>query len=536
MSIRRGPPCYREAVRVSLGWVFAAGFFIATSGCKRDEETERRCKAIDGSGGTVTSHDFTLNIAIRPEALTESTEVCIAPAERPPNGPPFVYGAAYRVTPDVELGLNATVTYRGGLPMDTSGVAVGVILREDFEAGSGKWLALPVTRLEPENDLVAGSDPRLSMFYGLCQAGDCEGEVPDPTVADTTQTDSTTDPTTDTTTDPTTDPSTDDASATMIIDETTTGTTDPTTDPTDTTTGDDSTSSSSSGGGYDCDALPAPPFTVTSLGVVFPNPLGDSEDLAMTGNGTFVAASDQTLLESDEDGNTSEWYDPINPQILFGLRFNADGDLLAANTGTENIDILDGASQNIYVTTGWVAINGIYPDHQGAVWASDFGGNAIYRVNPNLSIDTINAAAPTANGVFFDENRSILYWSQYNLGQLHAIPIDEMDGSAGASSMVADLTGTTDGLTMDVCGHIYAVDQNGGGACRIDRVHLDEAGDLSGDGVVEVAGVADLPGGCSNAQFGFGFGDEHDEMLFTVGVNGDVYRVDVQVPGYPIPF
>jgi sugar lactone lactonase YvrE len=170
------------------------------------------------------------------------------------------------------------------------------------------------------------------------------------------------------------------------------------------------------------------------------------------------------------------------------------------------------------------------------VWATDFGGNAVYRVNPDLTIDTINGAATTANGVFFDENRSILYWSQYNLGRVHMIPIDEMDGSPGASTMVADLTGQTDGLTMDICGHIYAVDQAGGGACRIDRVHLDEDGNLAPEGVVEIAGAADLPNGCSNAQFGYGFGDENDERLFTVGVDGDVYRIDVGVEGYLIPF
>lgn len=474
-----------------------------------------------------------LTIAVRPGALDETVQVCITPADRPPDGPPSIYGAAYRVQPNIDLALNATVTYRAPLPGDPTGVAVGAIRREDYEAGQGRWLALTVTRFEPENELVAGSDDRLSMFYGLCSGDDCVTDVPDPT-------DTETDPTTSSTTDtPTTDPppTTNDEDTMPVDTEDGTSTTDDPTDPP--TTGDDSSGEGTTTGPIGgCDDLPAPPFTITPLGNVFPQPFAGigSEDIAMTGNGTFIGLSGNELLEADADGNTSDFYAPVSAP-LFGLRFTGAGDLLGVNSNTENIDVFDGVSQEIYADTAFNFGNGIYPDNAGSVWATDFGGNAIYKVNPDLTVDLVSDTTMQPNGIFFDEDRGLLFWSRYGTGELHAIPIDDM-GEPGADMLVTDLVGQTDGITMDACGHIYAVDQAGGGGmnpCRVDRVHLEPDGSLAAEGVVEIAGGGDLGNGCSNAQFGYGFGDENDQSLFVTGVLGNIYVIDVGVEGYAIP-
>lgn len=488
------------------------------------------------SGGTVTSHDRMLTIAVRPDALDETVQVCITPADRPPEGPPSIYGAAYRVQPNIDLALNATVTYRAALPSDPTGVAVGVIRREDFEAGRGRWIALPVTRIEPENELVAGSDDRLSMFYGLCGAGDCtQGEV-DPSDTDTDTDPTTGPPTTDSS--PTTDPPPTTGDDETMPDTHGTSTTD---DPPGTTTNaseSESSESSDTGPIASCDRLPAPPFDITPLGNVFPQPFAGigSEDIAMTGNGTFIGLAGNELHESDANGSTTDFFAPVSAP-LYGLRFNAAGQLLGVNSNTENIDVFDGVSQQVWADTDFVFGNGLYPDNEGNVWVTDFGGNAIYRVNPDLSIDLVSGTTMQPNGIFFDEDRRLLYWSRYGTGELHAIPIDDA-GQAGASMLVADLAGQTDGITMDICGHIYAVDQAGGGGmnpCRVDRVHLLEDGSLAPEGVVEIAGGGDLGNGCSNAQFGYGFGDENDERLFVTGVLGDIYVIDVGIEGYPIP-
>jgi hypothetical protein len=363
------------------------------------------------------------------------------------------------------------------------------------------------------------------MFYGLCAAEDCGAETPDPTMQGTTSS-STGEPTSTSSS-----TSGDEQSETM-----------PDVGSDETASPESSSSSSSSGGdstdtsvAVDCDNLPQPPFTITPLGNVFPQRFAGvgSEDIAMTGNGTFVGESGDVLLESDAEGNTSEYFSDI-ASPLFGLRFNSDGELLGVNSGSENVDIFSGGLQDVYATMGMVMGNGLYPDNEGNAWVSDFGGNAIYRIDSTQTVHPVTDLSTQPNGIFFDENRRILFWTRYGTSELHSFPIDD-DYEAGADALVVNLAGQTDGITMDVCGHIYAVDQAGGGSCRIDRVHLTEDGELAPEGVVEIAGGGDIGTGCSNAQFGYGFGDDNDRSLFVTAISGDIYIVDVGIEGYPIP-
>ena len=144
-----------------------------------------------------------------------------------------------------------------------------------------------------------------------------------------------------------------------------------------------------------------------------------------------------------------------------------------------------------------------------------------------------------ANGLFYDENRQVLYWVRYNSSQLWRAPV--ADGVVGAPVATVNLDGFSDGLSMDECGNLYVVDQGGlaGGPCRIDRIPLDAAGAPDGtpddSTVVEIAGAGDLGNSCANAQFGYGFGNEYDQALFVTGQLGAVYRVQVGVGGYDIP-
>ena len=326
--------------------IAAAATLLACTGCRNTSSgSELVCSTIGSSGGIISSHDSVLSLSFRPGSLSEDTEVCISPAERPPNGPPFVYGEAYRVTPDIDLGVNLSVTYRFELPEDTSQTAIGVIRRADFEAGDGRWLSLPITRLEPANKLVAGTDSRLSMFYGLLDDGG--SGVVDPTVASTDGT--TTDPTTsgDPTTDPTTGntesdtetngvdtESSDTDSASESESESNSESESESASETDTTTGE--TDGTSTGGDtsetgivkVDCDNLLAPPYDIEQIGNVA---AGNSEDLAMTGQGTFILADGDTFVEMDGDGNSEEWVAglPYADDIL-GVRFGQNGTLYAA--------------------------------------------------------------------------------------------------------------------------------------------------------------------------------------------------------------
>lgn len=116
----------------------------------------------------MTSTDGVLTIAIRPGALVETIDVCIREAETYDNGgPPDIYGPAYRISPDIGLDLNATITLQTPLPDPSSSARIAAILYDDFARGEGEWIELPVARIDPDNQLITASDVRLSMFYGL---------------------------------------------------------------------------------------------------------------------------------------------------------------------------------------------------------------------------------------------------------------------------------------------------------------------------------------------------------------------------------
>lgn len=502
------------------------------------------CETIDGSGGIVSSADGILSLSFRPGSVSESTEVCITEAERPPNGPPNVYGQAYRVTPDVAVDVNISVTYRAPLPPNTSEAAVAVIRREDFDAGAGRWLALPITRLEPSNDLIAGTDTRISMFYGLVDDGGSGPVNPTTTGTDSNASSGTTDGTdSETATSGTT-------TETMgsETDDTTTGSSESESesnsnsnsntdsDPTEETDGSTETSESESetGDPISCDNLPMGPFDITQIATLT---AGGPEDLAMTGNGTFVLADGGTFVEMDGDGNTTDWLAglPYDDDIL-GIRFDSGGTLYAAMglNGTDLWSFTTAGSTNEF-DTALELPNAIHIDSNDQIWISDYFGDSISRIDPvaQTVVEVIGNNANTANGVFFDEQRGMLYWANYSQSQIWGAVIT--DGTAGAPIPIIDLEGVSDGMTMDECGNLYVVDQGGiqgNMPCRIDRIALDEAGQ-NGE-VFEIASAGDLGNGCANAQFGYGFGDSNDQAMFVTGQAGNVYRIEIGLSGYPI--
>lgn len=526
--------------------IVAAAAALSATACNNDSG-DGACKTIGTAGGIISSSDGALSLSFRPNSLSEDTEVCIARAGRP--GPPAVYGEAYRVTPDINVDVNISVTYRAPLPNDTSLTRVGVILREDFLAGEGRWLSLPLTRLEPANELVAGTDTRISMFYGLLDDGG-EGmiDVDSDSGNDSSATSSTDSDTNSTDTNATESEGSDtDGSDT---DDTTGGESDTNpTNPTQTTddetgdatgsTGGESESESESETGnpnVDCDNLPSAPLPITQIATL---QQGSPEDLAMTGQGTFVLADGNEFVEMDAEGNTTTWVGglPFDEDIL-GIRFDSNGTLYAA-MGLNSTDLWSFTPEGgqIVLDTGLQLPNAIHIDSNDQIWISDYFGDSVSVIDPGGgTVDTVvNNQANNANGVFLDEQRGILYWANYNAGQIWSATVNE--GVVGAPVPVILLAGNSDGMTMDECGNLYVVDQGGLGApgpCRIDLIELNAAGAAISEDAIELVGAGDLGNACANAQFGYGFGDENDQAMFVTGQAGGVYRVEVGLSGYPI--
>lgn len=523
--------------------ILVAAAALSATACKNDSG-DGACETIGRGGGIVSSADGALSLSFRPNSLSEDTEVCIARAGRP--GPPAVYGEAYRVNPDIDVDVNISVTYRAPLPNDTSLTRVGVIRREDFLAGTGRWLSLPLTRLEPANELVAGTDTRISMFYGLLDDGgegmidvDSNGgtdsSATSSTDSDTPSTDSSATESQGSDTDGN-DTDGNDTDGTTEDSETnpTTGSDDETGDAT--TTASESESESESGStDFDCDNLPFGPLPITQIATL---QQGSPEDLAMTGQGTFVLADGDEFVEMDAEGNTTTWVAglPFDEDIL-GIRFDSTGTLYAA-MGLNSTDLwsFTPAGGQIVFDTGLQLPNAIHIDSNDQIWISDYFGDSVSVIDPGAgTVDVVvNTQANSANGVFLDEQRGILYWANYGAGQIWSATVD--DGVVGAPVGVADLEGNSDGITMDECGNLYVVDQGGiagNNPCRIDLIPLNAAGAAAGD-AIEIVSAGELGNACANAQFGYGFGDDNDQAMFATGQAGGVFRIEVGLSGYPI--
>lgn len=154
---------------------------LGAGGCNEPPQDSELARAVIGPrGGLLTSADSVLTIAIPPGALEEDVELFIERSDEPPE----VFGRAYLVRPNPELRYDATITYRQELPDDTSGLAVGAVDVTEYEADRGRWLPLPLLRVDRRAKLVSGLDDGLSIFYALLDDADAPAtstSVGDPT-------------------------------------------------------------------------------------------------------------------------------------------------------------------------------------------------------------------------------------------------------------------------------------------------------------------------------------------------------------------
>lgn len=154
--------------------------------------------SIGPQGGIVTSEDDGLTIVIWPGALGQFETFEITPSEMTPDS----YGQAYRVQPNVELGVDAEIIMRGDLPNDLSKTRIGAIDPDDFTDADVTWSALPYRSgsVDEKEGTVHSYDGELALYYAMLD----DGMDSDATTGDT----GTTDPTDTSTTDPTGTPAT----------------------------------------------------------------------------------------------------------------------------------------------------------------------------------------------------------------------------------------------------------------------------------------------------------------------------------------
>jgi hypothetical protein len=274
--------------------------------------------------------------------------------------------------------------------------------------------------------------------------------------------------------------------------------------------------------GVDCDALAPGPLAALEVfepGVVFDG----SEDIAFDGQGNVAGKNAGEVRLAAADGSVVDSWPDAGPG--YGLRFRGNGDLLAAKFSLSEIRIVNNGGSLLTMAGG---VNGLWPDFDDNVWFTN--GNSVRRINPDGSVDDIvtGGDAASSNGILLDPGRGLLFYSNYGFGLVRSVEIMG-DGSPGAVSMVAGIPGAAvDGLNMDACGNLYAVDQ---GNEALYRIYLDDAGAAIGEPEVL---VEQFPENVANAVWGSGPGWD-PLSLYAAGYPGGVYGVEIGVPGLPYP-
>ncbi|NUO48112.1 MAG: gluconolactonase [Polyangiaceae bacterium] len=304
----------------------------------------------------------------------------------------------------------------------------------------------------------------------------------------------------------------------------TTGTASPTTATSPTTTA--STGSNQGGGGGtnqgggggtpSCDNLPMEeiePVLATSL-------FNGTEDLTFDGKGNIVGKDGNEIIAVDADDNVT----PIGnlPSQTFGFRYGITGDIFAARPGLGTVVRITPDGMVNDFAMGLAQPNGVYPDLDGNVWVTASGSGDVIKFD-DAGMETPITMGIAVNGIVLDPTRDLLFFTDYSQGKIMRVDPE----GATMPVEVADIQGANlDGLVMDECGNIYAVDN---GQNRLFRVALDAAGDMVGMPVL----LASFPANVANAQFGSGPGWDPN-TLYVAGNPGEVYSVPVGVAGAPV--
>ncbi len=297
-------------------------------------------------------------------------------------------------------------------------------------------------------------------------------------------------------------------------------TTSPATTDADTTAADSSTGTETGTDtmDFDCTMIPAAPFVAERI--LEDVPFAQSEDLGFDGLGHLAARGEGgAYLLVSADGTFEEI--TTDGRATYGLRFLANGDIIAAAYQVNDLLRITPTGEITDFAVDLGGVNGVFPDPAGGVWYTNFGevgyidaeGNDIAVISP----------ASAANGIWFDDVRQIVFFTNYGNGGLRKADI--VEGVAQPAVDLGTVPGAPDGITLDACGNLYANDQQGS---RMYRLFLDESAEPIGEPEVLVEGG--FPTNVANAQFGSGPGWEPDS-LYALGVGGGLYRVAVGVPG-----
>lgn len=282
-------------------------------------------------------------------------------------------------------------------------------------------------------------------------------------------------------------------------------------------------SNSADGGVPQCANLAAGPVAPQLVGQLFQG----SEDFAFDGKGHIVGKRGSSLVSLTAAAGATPTTLAQLPGQTYGVRYLPNGNLAAAIPGAGKVVLVKPDGQVADLATGLSSPNGVYADADSNVWVTEFGGSRVIRIAPDgtKTVVVSGANAQSANGVLVDSARKLLFYTEYSKGKIHRL---DLAAEAAQPVLVASVPGAAlDGMVLDACGNVYAVDQKNS---RLYRVRTDAQG--AATAAAEL--VASFPTNVANALFGVGEGFDATK-LYVTGNPGSVYTVDLGVGGAPVP-
>jgi gluconolactonase len=221
----------------------------------------------------------------------------------------------------------------------------------------------------------------------------------------------------------------------------------------------------------------------------FRNPSGESNGLAIDGNGAVIAAQHNT------HSVTRDGVEIVS--VFENNRLNSPNDVIVAGDGT------------IYFTDPPYGLG-------TGITGQPFMG--VFRIAPNdmVTADYRGGTSERPNGVGLSLDGKLLYVADTMDGKLWAFPIDGT-GALGTRTMVAQTAGGADGLALDSAGNIYVTSTAG---IEVFAPSGTKWGTIT---------VPRKPSNC-------GFGDaDHKTLYITANNNqgGALYKVRLAKPGEP---
>ncbi len=281
-----------------------------------------------------------------------------------------------------------------------------------------------------------------------------------------------------------------------------------------------------------------------------------SEGIAVDKSGNIYVSLNWLgkIQKTSTDGSVSTFYDfDLDSQTMgplgfgaLGLAVDAPGNVyVALNTGIANHGVWhisrDGIAERLPGTENIAFPNALVFDEVGNLYVSDTWGGMIWRVprdggdadvwvESDLLLGQPLPVLPLplgANGIVYKHGE--IFVANLTKSTVVRIPVLQ-DRSAGEPEIFAAGTFIPDGLALDVHGNVYVCDIGSSSIVRIDRV----------DGSITV--VADESDGLAGpASMAFGTGGGYKQSVFITsfnfdsGIPTDIIRVDVGVPGLPLP-